>query len=285
MRKRIIATAALLLVLLIGAAMVAYPMFSVRYHESHKSIVLTEYQKAVSSAEDTTLQEERAAAQQYNEQLLLGVALGKDVPESLQYHDLLNISGDGMMGYVTIPAIDVTLPIYHGTGESTLEKGAGHMVGTSLPIGGIGTHAAISAHTGMATDKMFTDLGTLQTGDHFMLQVLGQELFYEIDQIKTVLPTQLNELKIDATKDYVTLLTCTPYGVNSHRLLVRGHRMEVTQEEIQEIIQEGGTAETENDSTWSAKYRQGILIGCAIVVAIGAGVTIALLAKRKRERK
>lgn len=282
MQKRKIAVAALLLVLLVGAAMTAYPLFSVRYHERHQSVVLAEYQETVEAAEDADLQAARAAARQYNEQLLLGVAFGKAAAAGPRYEELLNLSGDGMMGYVTIPSIHVTLPIYHGTGALTLEKGAGHLVGTSLPVGGIGTHAVISAHTGMATDKMFTDLGALKTGDHFVLQVLGQEMVYEVDQILTVLPTQLNALKIDAGQDYVTLLTCTPYGVNSHRLLVRGHRIAATQGERQAIE---NAESMQGASTWDAKYRQGIWIGCAIAAAIGAVFAAALLLRRKRGKK
>ena len=158
------------------------------------------------------------------------------------------------------------------------------MVGTSLPVGCIGSHAVISAHTGMATDRMFTDLDALQNGDHFMLQVLGQELFYEVDQILTVLPTQLNALKIDATQDYVTLLTCTPYGVNTHRLLVRGHRIEATQEEQQEIMQAEQADEEKSNSTWNAKYRQGIFIGCGIAAGIVTIAAVIFWIRRKRAR-
>ena len=140
----------------------------------------------------------------------------------------------------------------------------------------------ISAHTGMATDRMFTDLGALKTGDHFVLQVLGQELVYEVDQILTVLPTQLNALKIDAGQDYVTLLTCTPYGVNSHRLLVRGHRIEATQA-ARQVIENAESMQ--GASTWDAKYRQGIWIGCAIAAAIGAVFAAVLLLRRKRGKK
>lgn len=141
------------------------------------------------------------------------------------YRSLLNADEEGMMGYISIPAISVQLPIYHGTDEAVLEKGCGHMEGSSLPIGGASTHAVVCAHTGLGTAELFTNLDQLEIGDKFQISIFGLKLEYEVDDIKVVLPDQMDELTIVEDKDFVTLVTCTPYGINSHRLLVRGKRV------------------------------------------------------------
>lgn len=275
-------TILLVLLFLTGAALVAYPAVSVHYNERHQSAVYTQYQEVIDEAEGDTLRIEREIATQYNRQLCTGLSV--DEAEIPKYEAMLNMAGNGIMGYISIPSIDITLPIYHGTGESVLEKGAGHMVGTSLPVGGIGTHAAISAHTGMANNRMFTDLHLVQEGDFFVLQVLGEELYYEVDQILTVLPTQINALKIDPGKDYVTLVTCTPYGVNSHRLLVRGHRVNPLEQKTMEQQTQTMVMVRER-STWEAKYFQGIWIGAALSVGIVLATGIILWLKKKGKRQ
>ena len=179
-----------------------------------------------------------------------------------------------MMGYVEIPSIDVMLPIYHGTGEDSLSQGAGHMPNSSFPIGGEGTHAVISAHSAMATARMFTDLDQLKAGDRFSIHVLDEVLDYEVDRIVTVLPSEIEYLKIEPEGDYVTLLTCVPYGVNTHRLLVRGHRVEVEHSFSTEA--HPSQKEVVAKSTWQEKYWQGILVGLGIFLG---GVLIFILSR------
>lgn len=262
-------------VLLIGVALTAYPLVSTRHNERHQSKVQASYLDCVAEADESEMEAAKAAARAYNAQLLSGVVFGET--EGLPYDSLLNPAGTGMMGYLEIPAIGVSLPIYHGTGESSLDKGVGHL--SSLPIGGIGTHAVLTAHSGMATEKRFTDLDLLQAGDIFILHILDEALYYEVDQKQTVLPTDSAALKIDPNQDYVTLVTCTPYGVNSHRLLVRGHRVEQPEAAAVQV------AEPAQPSTWGAKYRQGIFTGCLLAAGIGAVTAGVLLWRRKRARQ
>ena len=225
----------------------------------------------------------RAEAEAYNELLASGATAAE--LDTLDYDSLLNLAGNGIMGYIEIPAIDVLLPICHGVGEDSLERGAGHMPTTSLPIGGRGTHTVISAHSGMATARMFTDLEQLEAGDVFYLHVLNEALSYEVDQILVVKPYQIDALKIDREKDYVTLITCTPYGVNSHRLLVRGHRIKPEAEE--NASNEIASLQAEpKQSTWMDKYWEGIRDGLILfLLVIPVWLAIMLLVKKRRGRK
>ena len=169
------------------------------------------------------------------------------------------------MGYVVIPKINVNLPIYHGTGNDSLDRGVGHLLGSSLPVGGESTHAILTGHSGMATQKMFTDLEQLNTGDVFYLQILNETLAYQVIEINTVLPYDTSLLGIAHGEDYCTLVTCTPYGVNTHRLLVRGSR--IPYEEAEEIVEES-VAEEPAESTWETEYVKGIVVGIIVVVAL-----------------
>ena len=263
--------------------LVAYPIVSSYYTEQHQSQVHTQYQEVVEKADGEELATARAEAEAYNELLASGAAAAE--LDALDYDSLLNLAGNGIMGYIEIPAIDVLLPIYHGVGEDSLERGAGHMPSTSLTIGGRGTHAVISAHSGMATARMFTDLEQLEAGDVFYLHVLNEALSYEVDQILVVKPYQIDALKIDREQDYVTLITCTPYGVNSHRLLVRGHRIE--QEAEENVSNEIASPRTEpKQSTWMAKYWEGIRDGLILfLIVFPAWLAIMLLVKKRRGRK
>ncbi len=207
------------LLLLLGIGMIVYPMVATKEDARIQSEVHGAYEEKINAIPDTALETELEKARQYNRALLTG-----SVPP-YSYRELLDPTGSGIMAYVIIPKLGLTLPIRHGTSMETLSKGAGHMPQTSLPVGGKGTHAAISAHSGMAGADMFTGLSELQIGDIFYIEVLGQKLKYEVDQIITVLPSNISALKIDPEGDYVTLITCTPFGVNTHRLLVRGHRV------------------------------------------------------------
>lgn len=174
------------------------------------------------------------------------------------YRSLLNITKDGVMGLIKIPAIDVSLPIYHGTSDAVLEKGVGHLEGTSLPIGGSGTHTVLTGHSGLSNAKLFTDLDNLQIGDYFFLETWGETLSYRVESKKVVLPSELDDLQVVQGEDLCTLLTCTPYGVNSHRLLVRGVRAELPdiEEEQQEVVQVH-----DSPSRWMMEYKSALLIG------------------------
>ena len=283
MKKRVFILLPLLLLFLLGLGLVAYPIVSSYYTEKHQSQVHTQYQEVLERADSREIEEARTAAESYN-QLLASGATAAEL-EALDYDSLLNLAGNGIMGYVEIPAIDVLLPICHGVGEDSLERGAGHLPSTSLPIGGKGTHTVISAHSGMATARMFTDLEQLEAGDVFYLHVLAETLSYEVDQILVVKPYQIDAHKIDRGQDYVTLITCTPYGVNSHRLLVRGHRIEPEAEE--NASNEIASPRTEpKQSTWMAKYWEGIRDGLILfLIAIPAWPAIMLLVKKRRGRK
>ena len=283
MKKRVFILLPLLLLFLLGLGLVAYPMISSHYTERHQSQVHTQYQEVVEKADGEELDTARAEAEAYNELLASGATAAE--LDTLDYDSLLNLAGNGIMGYIEIPAIDVLLPICHGVGEDSLERGAGHMPTTSLPIGGRGTHTVISAHSGMATARMFTDLERLEEGDFFYLHVLNETLAYEVDQILVVKPYQIDALKIDRGQDYVTLITCTPYGVNSHRLLVRGHRIEPEAEE--NASNEIASPRTEpKQSTWMAKYWEGIRDGLILfLIVIPAWLAIMLLVKKRRGRK
>ena len=183
------------------------------------------------------------------------------------------------MGYINIPKINATLPIYHGTDETTLELGIGHLLGSSLPIGGSSTHSILTAHSGMASQKMFSDLPQLLVGDVFYLDILNDRLAYQVDQINTVLPHETELLGIEDGKDLCTLVTCTPFGVNTHRLLVRGHR--IPYEEAEVIVQEKGN-EVPTPSTWEQEYFRGVAIGLAIVAVMGICIIFICCHKRGR---
>ena len=283
MKKRVFILLPLLLLFLLGLGLVAYPIVSSYYTEKHQSQVHTQYQEVLERADSREIEEARTAAESYN-QLLASGATAAEL-EALDYDSLLNLAGNGIMGYVEIPAIDVLLPICHGVGEDSLERGAGHLPSTSLPIGGKGTPTVISAHSGMATARMFTDLEQLEAGDVFYLHVLAETLSYEVDQILVVKPYQIDALKIDREKDYVTLITCTPYGVNSHRLLVRGHRIKPEAEE--NASNEIASLQAEpKQSTWMDKYWEGIRDGLILfLLVIPVWLAIMLLVKKRRGRK
>ncbi|MFQ7166331.1 MAG: class C sortase [Acutalibacteraceae bacterium] len=265
------------LFLLIGLGLIVYPIFSNLLVSSAQSAVQAQYTDEVSSMENTEIEEELEAAQLYNEALLS--VQGTDEVKLRAYDELLNFVGNGIMATLEIPAIDVELPVYHGIGEDVLQKGAGHMPGTSLPVGGESTHAVISAHSGLPAARLFTDLDKLEEGDLFYIHVLGETLCYEIDQIVVTIPSDTEAIQIEKGQDYVTLLTCTPYGVNTHRLLVRGRRTEIP-ETPQAISDE--PEQPERASTWTEKYLQGIAFGMAGAALLIGGLVLAWKIKKKR---
>lgn len=270
-RKLPILCAAILMFLL-ALGITLYPLISNWYNERHQSEIHTQYEEIMEQIDDTELLEARAAAADYNATLVPGTQSGDSFSQEAireaaeNYDSLLNMAGDGIMGYVQIPMIRVDLPIYHGTETETLDVGIGHLLGTSLPVGGESTHSVLTAHSGMATQKLFSDLDQLESGDVFYLQVLGETLAYQVDVINTVLPHDTTYLGITEGKDHCTLVTCTPFGVNTHRLLVRGTR--IPYEEAEVIVEEQLQIEEPPASTWEQQYLKGILTGLGAVVLI-----------------
>lgn len=228
-------TILLILILLIGLSLMLYPSFADWWNSFHSSRSIANYVEQVANIDDAQYEELWDAAWDYNQSLLHrpNDFLLSDEQQEI-YKSLLDFGGNGIMGYIEIPMIDVMLPIYHGTKESVLQIAVGHLDWTSLPVGGGGSHCVVSGHRGLPSARLFTDLDKLKVGDVFMLHVLNEILTYEIDQILIVEPRDTDPLLIEPGKDLCTMITCTPYGVNSHRMLVRGHRIE-SQEEAKVI--------------------------------------------------
>ncbi len=243
-----------------------YPLVGELLSERYHSDVETTYTAAIADADDAELTAQRQAAEQYNAMLSGTAAItegGASAPP-LPYAEQLTVGG--VMAYVDIPKINVYLPVQHGTDAETLERAVGHVVGTSLPVGGSSTHAVLSAHSGMASSKLFSDIDQLTAGDTFYIHVLGDTLAYRIDAINAVLPTDTHLLQIEDGKDLVTLVTCTPFGVNTHRLLVCGHRVPYTLEQ-----ETAAAAEKPAASSWTQHYLAGLGIGLGVVAAVGGG--------------
>ena len=228
-------TILLILMLLIGLSLMLYPSLADWWNSFHSSRSIASYVEQVANIDDAQYEELWDAAWDYNQSLLHrpNDFLLSDEQQEI-YKSLLDIGGNGIMGYIEIPMIDVMLPIYHGTKESVLQIAVGHLDWTSLPVGGAGSHCVVSGHRGLPSARLFTDLDKLKVGDVFMLHVLNEILTYEIDQILIVEPQDTDPLLIEPGKDLCTMITCTPYGINSHRMLVRGHRLE-SQEEAKVI--------------------------------------------------
>lgn len=203
-----------------------YPIISDYWNSKTQSKVIADYDKLLSNMDNETYKSIMANAEDYNNKLKELYNPLENYNELDGYNDTLDVTGTGIMGYITIPKIDVELPIYHGTSDKVLKNAAGHLQGSSLPIGGESTHAVISAHRGLPSAKLFSDLDELEKGDRFTITVLNEVLTYEIDKIQIIEPDELDKLEIVDGEDYVTLITCTPYGINTHRLLVRGSRVE-----------------------------------------------------------
>ena len=272
LKKKIVTICAAVL-FLTALGLTLYPLISNYVNQKYASEIQTAYQELIQQTDDSILQEAKQRAIAYNLAITPGTADAYS-EESLSsaaenYDSQLDIAGNGIMGYVKIPKIQVNLPIYHGTDAEMLDRGVGHLLGSSLPVGGENTHTILSGHSGMASQKMFTDLEQLVPGDVFYLNVLGETLAYQVTEINTVLPYETDLLGIVPGEDLCTLVTCTPYGINTHRLLVRGSRISYAEA----AAPKEETASTEPAaSTWEAKYVQGILWG--IAAALGAGIII-----------
>ncbi len=280
-RKRVLRIGSFFL-LLIGLLVLLYPTISNRFNQWRAERLSSSYQEAVKAIPDASIPRELERARIYNKKLE-----GESVPNVFAlrlahndqvYDSLLNVTGDGMMGEVEIPVIQVKIPIYHYTTDQVLQQNVGHLAGSSLPIGGRGTHAVLSAHRGLPSAKLFTDLNLLKKGDRFFLRVLDQILAYEVDQLQEVEPTETASLAIERDKDLCTLFTCTPYGVNTQRLLVRGHRVPYTPKEASQALQEA-SKETRVDT-----QRLSIHVLAAVVGASAALLPFFLWQRHKKKQ-
>ena len=279
--KRKVFTVLAVLFMIAGIGILLYPAVSNLMYEQRQKELAEYYESIVTEMPEEERDSQWEECRIYNDDLRAGGVLLTDPfdeaqldPSAHPYVDLLNAAGDGAMGSLEIPAIGVDLVIYHGTEEEVLQKGVGHLQGSSLPVGGTGTHAVLSAHTGLSDKKLFTDLDQLEKGDTFYIHVLGDILAYQVDQIKVVLPSETEDLMINAEEDYVTLITCTPYGVNSHRLLVRGTR--IPYEGAEQRAEETAGLKT---GAWLADYVKAGLAGMTLLIILAAVVS---LLKRKR---
>ncbi len=278
----------LLVFLLFGAAIVltVYPFIANYVFEHRTDSLVNSVEQAAEQVDTSEKDKMLADAEEYNKVISSGHVQLKDPfvdensdSETGKYNSLLCLNEDGVMGYVEIPSINVKLPIYHGTSESVLEKGVGHLEGTSLPIGGKGTHAVITGHTGLSSAKLFTDLTEVKEGDIFFITTIGEKMAYKVDQIKVVTPTDISKLTVVDGKDYVTLVTCTPYGVNSHRLLVRGERTDYA-----EAVNDPETYETKKtESKWMFEYKRALII--SLVCFVGCIILMLIIRKVKQRRR
>lgn len=284
-RNRVL-TVILVLVLITGLGVLVYPFVSNMLHDRKQDEIITEYNENMENLD----QEEKDAmlerAREYNESLLGNVVLTDPFDpaameeQNEEYDSILNLEGDGVMAYVEIPRIDLYEAVYHGTSDEVLARGIGHLMNTSLPVGGEGTHAVLSGHTGLPEAELFTNLELVEEGDVFYIHVLGETLAYEVDQIKVVEPSDTSDLLIEQGKDYVTLVTCTPYGINSHRLLVRGHRVPYTEE-----LRDRGdaqAAEGVEGESWKAVYGRALLEG-VLIAAVILGVFLIVMRRLRKK--
>lgn len=233
--KKHLSTILLVLILLLGVGILMYPTVSDYWNSFHQSRAIASYIEEIESIDPADYEAEWVRARAYNEELTHKPNRFRlSDEEYAEYESMLNLTGSGIMGYIEIPKIGCSLPIYHGTDEAVLQIAVGHLEGTSLPTGDVGTHAVLSGHRGLPSAKLFTDLDQMEEGDLFVIRVMDQIMTYMVDQILIVLPEEMDALAIDPQQDYCTLVTCTPYGINSHRLLVRGTRTE--NQEMEKII-------------------------------------------------
>ena len=283
MKSKVITIVLASVTFLLALGMTLYPVISNHVNEKYASEIHTAYEEIIQQADTSTLLEAKELAIAYNAAIVPGAAdeaysQAALLEASVDYEKQLNIAGNGTMGYVEIPNINVNLPIYHGTSNDSLERGIGHLLGSSLPVGGESTHAILTAHSGMASQKMFSDLDLMKIDDVFYIDVLNERLAYQVDAIFTVLPHETEQLQIVTGEDYCTLVTCTPFGVNTHRLLVRGTR--IPYEEAEEILEQQPVIE-EPTSTWEEKYMDGIITGVSIVVILALLVGVVQYIRRK----
>lgn len=286
MKKKILLISLAVMMFLLALGITLYPLISSYYNDRHQSQIQTKYEERLEQIDNSAKIQAKQLAIAYNNALKPENQIGEAFTEqtlleaSVDYDAQLNVAGDGIMCYVEIPRIDVVLPVYHGTDASTLERGVGHLLGSSLPVGGESTHSVLTAHSGVASMKLFSDLDQLQSGDVFYIHVLGEVLAYQVFDINTVLPHKTELLQIQTGKDLSTLVTCTPFAVNTHRLLVTGER--IPYEEAEEIVEEQITHEKPVQSTWEKQYLQGVWIGIGAAIILGLTVLAVWLIRRRR---
>ena len=276
MKRKHISTIFIILIFLVGLGFISYPTVSNLWNQAHQSRAIATYSKQVEKLDDSENKKMLKAARKYNKSLLKKSDHWKlSKKDKKKYESLLDVSGTGIMGYIEVPKIDCSLPIYHGTDEGALQIAIGHLEGSSLPVGGKSTHCVLSGHRGLPSARLITDMDQMEEGDIFILNILGRKLAYEVDQIRVVLPEEMSDLEIEEGKDLCTLVTCTPYGINTHRLLVRGHRTEYVEKKVEEEQKEVQTKKTD----------------IRLMIAGGAGVLILLIIiiviviKRRRKRR
>ena len=285
--KKFLKTTLFVLIFLAGLSLLLYPYIANKWNSYRQSQLITTYDKKLAEKqEEGDYSDEWERARAYNDSLIplilpdsFATAAMAEEPDP-EYMASLNLLGDGMMGYVEIPKIDIKIPIYHTTEEQVLQKAAGHLEGSSLPIGGEGCHSVISAHRGLPSAALFTDLDRLEEGDHFLISVLDETLCYEVDQILVVEPSQTEALSAEEGEDLVTLLTCTPYGVNSHRLLVRGHRV-AYEPEVAEAMEE--EAKASQELSLHTDYLLWVIVGLAVTILFI--IVLILVDRRQRKRR
>lgn len=277
-----------IMIFVIGLSLLLYPGVSNFWNSIHQTYAIVDYEASLEGLSPTDYTAYWEAAEDYNRELAGLEEPLKNYDQIEGYKALLNVRNNGMMGYITIPDLNVELPIYHGTSESVLSKAAGHLEGSSLPVGGENTHCVISAHRGLPSAKLFTNLDQVEVGDSFSMKILDRTLAYEVFEISVVKPDEIEKLGIEAGKDLCTLVTCTPYGINSHRLLVHGKRTEAALErEVQPMIETGAGLERaiqpmiETEEEVLPPNRE-IAAGIALVIL---AVLVYVFWKRKRKRK
>lgn len=270
-----------LIVLLVAFSVLLYPTLSSYLNEKNSSKVVSYYDEESIKLSETEKEQMLEDARAYNQEMLGNIDLidpsSKENTEiDERYQSLLNPDGTGMMGYIHIPKINIELPIYHGTSEAVLQAGVGHFWGTSLPVGGESTHTVLTGHRGLPIKTLFTNIDKLEEGDIFYIKVLDETLAYQIDQILTVLPEETDALAIESGKDYATLVTCTPYAINTHRLLVRGYRIP-----YEEATEQESDVDVKPELSFTAK----VLIVTIIVIFIGLIITVMYSMRDRKRRK
>ena len=280
MKKRVLPVIIVLMVVT-GLSLLLYPTASDYLKSLSYRRTISDYIDSVEPLDREDFEELLAAARAYNERLAekSGFKLSLSEEELAEYNSLLGVDNTGVIGYVSVPKVDIYLPIYHGTGDDALQNGVGHLEGSSLPVGGPSTHAVLSGHTGLPSTKLFTDINQLVEGDTFSVQVLKETLTYEVDQTLVVLPSEMDALQIEPGEDYCTLLTCTPYGINSHRLLVRGRRVPTP---VQEDDPPLDAAQEAPDVDQDRRFDPAPVLAAAVLIA---AVLVAALFLHKRAKR
>lgn len=284
MKKDTITTVLLVLVLSIGLSLLLYPTLSDWWNSIHQSRAITHYEEKVVEMDNSAYEKMLSEANAYN-QALVGredTRFMMTDEERAIYEDILDVSGTGIMATIEVPRLGIKFPIYHGTSDGVLQIAIGHVEGSSLPVGGVGTHCILSGHRGLPSARLFTDLDKMEEGDTFEIRVLNDRLTYEVDQIVTVLPYEIEELAIDPEADYCTLVTCTPYGINTHRLLVRGHRIENAPVEDTQPEETQPVPVQDNQNVMEMEKLLHLM---TLILVLAAGLTVLLIILLATNRK